>query len=254
MICSLKLILSGLDRRRYKGEMETSLHRQLKYHFAADSNSVEVTVDGFRIDAVDSKGFLVEIQHAGLGSIRNKAKKLLENGHRLRIIKPLIGCKWIETFDREGGELLRRRKSPKKLVTIDIFRELIHFTQVFPSPKLTLEVLSVDCIEQRLDRVNKRHRRKQYKTLDQHLASVGVSNVLRGLPDLWRLLGNPKLPTTFDTKDLADHLQQPRWFAQQIAYTLNRCGATEIEGKRGNAIVYRRTSKAKARSVAKKAA
>ena len=70
MICSLKLILSGLDRRRYKGEMETSLHRQLKYHFAADSNSVEVTVDGFRIDAIDSKGFLVEIQHAGLGSDR----------------------------------------------------------------------------------------------------------------------------------------------------------------------------------------
>ena len=91
--------------------METSLHRQLKYHFAADSNSVEVTVDGFRIDAIDSKGFLVEIQHAGLGSIRNKALKLLENGHRLRIIKPLISCKWIETFDR--GDLVQQHKPGK---------------------------------------------------------------------------------------------------------------------------------------------
>ncbi len=220
--------------------MESSLHRQLKYHFAADLNSIEVMVDGFRIDAIDSKGFLVEIQHAGLGSIRDKAKKLLENGHRLRIIKPLISCKWIETLDRDGGELVRRRKSPKKLVAVDIFRELIHFTQVFPNPRLTLEVLSVECIEQRLDRVNKRKRRKQYKTLDQHLAKVGDIHVLKGIADLWRILGNPKLPSTFDSKGLAEYLEQPRWFAQQIAYTLNRCGATEIVGKRGNAIVYSR--------------
>ena len=230
--------------------METSLHRQLKYHFAADSNSVEVMVDGFRIDAIDSKGFLVEIQHAGLGAIRDKAKKLLENGHRLRIIKPLISCKWIETLDRDGGALLRRRKSPKKLAAVDIFRELIHFTQVFPSPRLTLEVLSVECIEQRLDRVKKRKRRKQYKSLDQQLAKVGDIHVLKCIADLWRILGNPKLPSTFDTKELAEYLEQPRWFAQQIAYTLNRCGATEIMGKRGNAIVYRR----KDRSPRKKAA
>ena len=207
-------------------------------------------MDGFRIDAIDSNGFLVEIQHAGLGSIRDKAKKLLENGHRLRIIKPLISCKWIETFDRDRGKLLRRRKSPKKLAAVDIFRELIHFTQVFPSPRLTLEVLSVECIEQRIDRVNKRKRRKQYKTLDQHLAKVGDINVLKGIADLWRILGNPKLPSAFDTKELAEYLEQPRWFAQQIAYTLNRCGAIEIIGKRGNAIVYGR----KGRSLRKKVA
>ena len=234
--------------------METSLHRQLKYHFAADSNSVEVTVDGFRIDAIDSKGGLVEIQHAGLGSIRNKATSLLESGYRLRIIKPLIGCKWIETYDRRGGELLRRRRSPKKLAAIDIFRELIHFTQVFPSPNLTLEVLAVECVEQRVDHVNKRRRRKQYKTLDQHLAKVGELKVLKGIPDLWRLLGNPKLPSTFDTQELAEHLDQPRWFAQQIAYTLNRCGATEVSGKRGNAIVYSRNPTLLLNSRKKKAA
>ncbi len=220
--------------------METSLHRQLKYHFAADADSVEVTVDGFRIDAIDAKGCLVEIQHAGLGSIRNKAKKLLASGHRLRIIKPMIGCKWIETFDCAGGNLLRRRKSPKKLAPVDIFRELIHFTEVFPSPRLTLEVLSVDCVEQRIDRVNKRRRRKQYKTLDQQLATVGAADILKSLSDLWRLLGNPILPREFDTQQLAQCLDQPRWFAQQIAYTLHRCGATESIGKRGNAIVYSR--------------
>ena len=223
--------------------METSLHRQLKHHFAADSDSVEVTVDGFRIDAIDADGNLIEIQHSGLGSIRNKVKTLLDNGHRLRVVKPWNGCKWIETFDGEGGELLRRRKSPKKLQPIDIFRELIHFTQVFPHPKLTLELLTVHCIEQRVDRVNKRWKRKQYKVLDQHLAELCESDCLKSVADLWRLLGDPKLPLEFDTSELAACIHQPRWFAQQIAYTLNRCNATESVGKRGNSIVYRKTSK-----------
>jgi len=233
-------ILSGIHLGSYKVFMETSLHRDLKYHFAADPASVEVTVDGFRIDAIDSKGQLIEIQHAGLGSIRRKVQTLLENGHRLRVIKPWIGCKWIETLDRPGGELVRRRKSPKKLMPIDIFRELIHFTQVFPRPKLTLEILAVECIEQRVDWQNKRWRKKQYKTLDQQLAKVGDTIVLKGIPDLWRLLENPKLPKQFDTKELSEAVGQPRWFAQQIAYTLNRCGATEIISKRGNSVVYSR--------------
>jgi hypothetical protein len=223
--------------------METSLHRQLKHHFAADSDSIEVTVDGFRIDAIAADGSLVEIQHSGLGSIRTKVGKLLSLGYCVRVIKPWIGCKWIETFEREGGDMIRRRKSPKKLKPIDIYRELIHFTQVFPHPQLTLEILTVDCIEQRVDCVNKRWKRKQYKTLDQHLAKVGESEALTTVDDLWRLLGYPKLPTEFDTQQLADTIGQPRWFAQQIAYTLNRCDATKAVGKRGNAIVYRRVAK-----------
>jgi hypothetical protein len=218
--------------------METSLHRQLKHHFAADVDSIEVAVDRYRIDAIDPQGNLVEIQHSALGSIRKKASKLLADGYGLRIIKPSIVCKWIETFDREGGELLRRRRSPKKLMPIDIFRELIHFTNVFPHPHLTLEILAVDCIEQRIDRPNKRWKRKQYQVIDQHLAKVHQSIKLQSVDDLWPLLGNPRLPKPFDTQQLAEMTGQPRWFAQQIAYTLQRCFATKSVGKRGNSILY----------------
>ena len=142
-----------------------------------------------------------------------------------------------------GGELLRRRKSPKKFRPIDIYRELIHFTEVFPHPKLTLEVLTVDCIEQRVDKINKRWKRKQNKTLDQHLARVGQSDILHSVADLWRLLNDPVLPKEFDTKELAETIEQPRWFAQQIAYTLNKCSAIESVGKRGNSVLYRRVTK-----------
>jgi hypothetical protein len=121
---------------------------------------------------------------------------------------------------------------------LDIFRELIHFTQVFPHPSLILEVLAVDCVERRIDRVNKRWKRKQYQVLDQHLAKVHDATILNSIDDLWLLLGAPQLPKQFDTLELSKAIGQPRWFAQQIAYTLCKCNATKPVGKRGNSIVY----------------
>lgn len=230
--------------------METSLHRQLKQHFAANQDQVEISLDGFRIDAIDDEGVLVEIQHSGLGAIRKKISSLLSAGHHVRVIKPWIGCKWIETLDRPDGVMVRRRRSPKKLQPIDIFRELIHFTQVFPHPNLRLEVHGVECVEQRIDRPNSRWRRKQYQVLDQHLLKLREVEVLSSVADLWRLLNDPKLPSEFDTREMAEAIGRPRWLAQQIVYTLHHCGGLRAVSKRGNSIVYRRIKRRAPKKVA----
>ena len=65
--------------------METSLHRSLKERYAAGSvGRREVTVERFRIDAVDDSGRLIEIQSGALGPLRSKLRRLLAD-HR----KPL---------------------------------------------------------------------------------------------------------------------------------------------------------------------
>ncbi|XZE46401.1 hypothetical protein SH467x_001682 [Pirellulaceae bacterium SH467] len=224
--------------------METSLHRELKKLYAASPDAIEVAESNYRIDAIDAAGALVEIQHAGLGILRRKILSLLEDGHRVRIVKPWIERKTIETYDKKSGELLRKRKSPKSQRPIQFFGELIHFTQVFPHPRLSIEILSVQCIERRID-TPKRGRRKQYKSLDMMLAlppDPHSATPLRTTKDLWKLMGRPKLPKTFDTMELAQAIGEPRWLAQQIAYVLRRCGATEQHSKRGNAIVYHRAA------------
>ncbi|MFN7734025.1 MAG: hypothetical protein ACK5OB_19160 [Pirellula sp.] len=219
--------------------METSLHRQLKEQFAVQPDAVEVQVDGYRIDAIDAEGALVEIQHASLSALRSKVQCLLEAGHRVRIIKPILICKTIETLASRTGPVLRRRRSPKAARHRDVFRELIHFTAVFPHPRLTLELVSVHTLEQRLDRTTRSWRRKAYEVVDQHLVSIGEQVCLASSRDLWTLLGAPKLAQPFDTAELGVALGEARWFAQQIAYVLHRCGAIEAQGKRGNAILYR---------------
>ncbi len=224
--------------------METSLHRELKKLYAASPDAIEVAESCYRIDAIDARGRLIEIQHAGLGILRNKINTLLSQGHQIRIIKPWIVHKVVETYDKGTGELLRRRKSPKEQRPIQFFGEMIHFTQVFPHPKLTLEILPVHCIEKRID-TPRRGRRKQYKALDTHLAKqpcLTDAFVLKTTKDLWKLMGRPKLPKAFDTQELAEAIEEPRWLAQQIAYVLSRCGATEQHSKRGNSIVYQKAA------------
>ena len=71
--------------------METTLHRQLKERYAAEEERREVTVDGFRIDAVvDDR--LVEVQSASLSAIRDKIRDLVQR-HDVLVVKPLAARK-----------------------------------------------------------------------------------------------------------------------------------------------------------------
>lgn len=220
--------------------METSLHRQLKQHFAAAAEQTEVSVGSFRIDAISTSGELIEIQHAGLGALRHKTRQLLGSSQcALRIVKPIIARKRVVTLDRRGGAVLRSRMSPKRMELIDLFQDLVHFADVFPMRRLTLEFVLIEAEELRTDRQNKRRRGKQYQTLDQRLVHVGESIELRTAHDLLGLLPIETLPSPFDTAHLANSLGKPRWFAQKVSYCLRQTGCVKLVGKRGNSQLYR---------------
>jgi hypothetical protein len=228
--------------------METSLHRQLKLHYAASPELTEVTIDGFRIDAISPEGELIEIQHAGLGALRDKTKRLLTRSkHTLRIIKPIIARKRVVTVKKLGGQVLRSRMSPKRSELLDLFQDLVHFSNVFPMKRLTLEFVLIESEETRIDRKNPRRRAKQYVSLDQHLVAVGQSIQFTTARDLLALVPVELLPNPFDTAQLAAALERPRWFAQKVSYCLRHTGAAKIAGKRGNTQLYRLSPQRKSR-------
>lgn len=223
--------------------METSLHRMLKAYYAVSPDQTEIRIGKFRIDAIDDQGRLVEVQHAGLSSIRSKISQLLPD-HSIRIIKPIIANKWIATLDEgklrraSAPQPVRRRKSPKRGHQLDIFFELVHFTKVFPHPNLTIEVPFIDIEETRIPRKNRRWKSKQYKTMDQTVLQIGHSIHLNQPADLLSLIEVPPLTATFDTAMLAKWIDRPRWFAQKVAYVLHQCGATKEVGRSGNTRNY----------------
>ena len=215
--------------------METSLHRRLKEIYAGTGARTEVAIGRYRIDAIVGDE-LIEIQHASLSSIRDKVKKLLAR-HRVRVVKPIVASKLLVVRDAAGGQVIRRRRSPKRGGWVDLFHELIYFTKVFPHDRLTIEVVLVDIEEWRHPTAPRGKRGKTFAVEDQHLTEIHESIRLESPADLQRLLPR-KLPRPFHTGHLAEGLGVDRWIAQRVAYCLRETGAVRAIGKQGAARLY----------------
>jgi len=214
--------------------METTLHRQLKALYAGPDAACEVQVDGYRIDAVVSDR-LIEIQQASLSALRTKVRTLLDK-HRVLIVKPLAANKLIIRRDPKSHRIVSQRRSPQHETVWDLFLELVHFRDVFPHPRLTLEVVLVDIDEYRNERPTRR-RRRAHSVQDRILRRLGERHRFQTADDLLRLLPDD-LPPEFTTVELAAALDLPRWWAQKIAYCLRNMQAVETIGKRRHAWLY----------------
>jgi hypothetical protein len=215
--------------------METSLHRQLKLLYGGSPDDVEVSVDGYRIDAV-VRGRLIEIQQASLAALRDKVCRLLAN-HRVTVVKPLVSRKFLIRRDHPNGEVVSSRFSPMRETVLNVFEDLVHFVTVFPHPRLTLEVVLTEQEEHRISRVRKRRRSPDYRVDDRLLVGIVESRRLKTAADLRKLLP-AALPAEFTTGELAAQAGIPRWLAQKMAYCLRKTGAIEVLGKRANAWLY----------------
>jgi hypothetical protein len=224
--------------------MESSLHRQLKELYGGSPDDCEVTVRGFRIDAV-AGGRLVEIQRAGLSAIRDKIATLLVS-HRVTLVKPIAARTLIVRRQSAGGEVASRRYSPLRRSQFHLFEELVHFGTVFPNPRLELEVVLVEQEERRIPRARRRFNGPDYRVEDRLLLSVVSRHRFRTGADLAALLP-AQLPAPFHTQDLAEAASIPRWLAQKMVYCLARCGAIEPVGKLSRSMLYLRSRTASQR-------
>lgn len=216
--------------------METTLHRQLKELYSADASQQEVTVDGYRIDAVVD-GRLVEVQYGSLGAIRDKVQHLLVH-HEVHVVKPLAARKYLITRRRKRGRIESARYSPSRQTYHNLFDDLVHFVGVFPHPRLTLEVVLTEQEEHRLPARKRRWRGRGYRVEDRKLRCIQGRLPLRSADDLAAMLP-VGLPQPFSTEDLARASQIPRWLAQKMAYCLRKTNVIQPVSKRGNVILYR---------------
>ena len=217
--------------------MESTLHRQLKTLYGGEDCSQEVNVDGYRVD-VCRNGQLVEIQQASLGALRTKTRNLLER-HDVVIVKPLAVRKQLVWLAGRGRRtrIESRRLSPLRQTWAHVFDDLVHFVEVFPHSRLTLEVALTEQEEHRR-RLGRRWGRN-YHVCDRVLVSVIDQRQLCTAEDLWNLLPQ-NLPRDFSTADLANLAGIPRWLAQKAAYCLRKAAGAVPIGKQGNSILYRR--------------
>lgn len=222
---------------------EKSLHAALKAFYALPGDSLECDLDGSVIDilrpSLDAPPRCIEIQTRSLSKMKPKLHKLLDS-YAVHVVYPIPRERFIVRVDA-NGEIISRRKSPKRGTVYDLFPELVAFPALVMHPNLTLEAVLIREEQVWLDDGRGSWRRKRWSIADRRLLGI-VEAVMLQTPVAFAALLPPDLPPLFDSADLARAIKQPRFVAQKMAYCLREMGVIELAGKRVNTHLYRRNT------------
>ncbi len=157
---------------------EYSLHDQLKRLAAGPGGRIEVAVEGKIADALRPDGEIVEIQTGTLSSLVDKARFWSLRGYKQRIQVPLAVQKTIVRVRQDTGEVISRRKSPKKEELWSVFDRLVRASGLLSLRGLVIELVFIEMEEIRavLEEPVRRGRfLRSYATVDRNLIAVRES-------------------------------------------------------------------------------
>jgi len=213
---------------------EHSLHSAVKQWYALPGDQFEVSVEDFVVDIVRG-GLLIEIQTRNFSAIKQKLKRLIRE-HCVRLVYPIAKRKWIVRVT-QSGEILSRRRSPKKGRLIDLFYELVRIPDMINSPNFSLEILMVKEEEVRCNDGKGSWRRRGVSIRDRKLIDVIGRMMFKDEKDFLRFLpGN--LPEPFSNIDLSRNIDAPINLARKITYCLKKMGAIVEVGKKGRELLF----------------
>jgi hypothetical protein len=223
---------SGIGQLR-----ESSLHAALKAWYARPGDRLEAVVAGCVVDVVRDD-LLIEVQVANLLAMRDKLRRL--GGWPLLLVHPIACEKVIVHVDPASGEIVQRRRSPKRGRVVDLFDELVHLGDDLNREGLTLEVPLVAVEELRVADGRGSWRRGGVSIVDRRLVAVRAVERFETGSDLARLLPEG-LAAPFSNRDLAAALGLRRRLAQRMTYCLRQVGVLRAAGKRRRELLFERT-------------
>jgi hypothetical protein len=218
---------------------ETTLHADLKEIYRMEGGLVETWVDGYLIDVV-KPDLLVEIQTRSFGALKQKLDHLLAD-HPVRIVHPIAKEKFIILRSMDGNVVWRRR-SPKRGKIVDLFYELVYIAKWASHPNFSFEVLLTSEDEQRIKDGRGSWRRKGVSIQDRRLNRIIERHLFLSTKDYRLLLPEP-LEVPFTNNQLAEILSIPHHLASKMTYTLTQIGVLEIVGKSGRSNCFNITSR-----------
>jgi hypothetical protein len=217
---------------------ETSLHAELKEIYRLEGGQTEIWVDGYLIDVVEPD-LLIEIQTRNLGALKKKMKDLLDD-HPIRLVHPIAKEKFIELRSIDGN-VISRRRSPKKGRIEDLFNGLIYLAQWVSHPNFSFEVLLTCEKELRIRDGRGSWRRKGVSIQDRQLNKIVERHLFSSTMD-YRIFLPSTLIDPFTNRQLANLLSIPYRLASKMTYTLLQIGILEIVGKKGRSYCFKITS------------
>jgi len=196
---------------------------------------MEAKVDGFIVD-IARNDMLIEIQTGNFSAVKKKLKNLVMN-HKVRLIYPVAKEKWIIHVNPSNGELVKRRRSPRKGDVLDIFVELVRIPELAQEDNFTTEILMIKEEETRCADGKGSWRRRGVSIKDRRLVEVVGSVVFANIKDYLKLLPND-LAQPFTNRILAKRMGVTIRHIRRITYCLRKMGALNEVGKDGKELLF----------------
>lgn len=230
---------------------ETSLHRTLKNLYAASSGGkTEVKQDGMIYDIFTEEGNIIEIQTQNLSKLLPKILKSLSLHRKCTVVYPLSETKTI-TYKDKDGNIISRRKSPKKKSVYDIFRELTGLYPVLLDENFILEVIFTETeeirtkTEEKIQSENNRRRfKKDWNKTDKKLIEIRRKKIF-SKPEDYLFLLPENLPSEFSVKDVKESLKtegKGKNILKNVPimiWVLCKMNLIIFTGKKGNSKLYK---------------
>jgi hypothetical protein len=211
----------------------------VKRWLAQPGDRLEVEVDGFVIDIVRGD-LLIEVQTANFTSIRRKLRSLVES-HPVRLVFPVAREKWLVRICPDTGEVIGRRKSPRRGRPREIFDELVRIPDLMSHENFAIDILMVQTDEYRCRDGEGSWHRKGDSIRGRELLAVLETLEFRRPPDFLSFVPDD-LAEPFTNRQLSEAADIHMFDAQRVTYCLKKMGALREVGKQGNALLFRRAA------------
>lgn len=218
---------------------EKRLHRILKRLVCDYAECHEIKI-GTKVADVLYDETIYEIQTGSFRPLSDKIKYYLENtDYKVVIIAPIIAEKKLVRIDADTGEILRKRRSPKRSGYIDLLQEFYYLKDIFPDPRLTVRVMLISAEEYRYSE-KIRYRKKGAYVSELFPTKLCEYRDILSLSDVADII-----PDTDEEFSLKDFESLSGLKGRKASFTLNTCVTFGLIGRRkeGKKYIYYKINK-----------
>lgn len=220
-------------------QSERLVHSTLKYYLEPDDSCHEVPVGSYVADIFRKEtGQIIEIQTKGFDRLRDKLECFVKDYH-VTVVHPIVREKYLCWVDPETGEVVSRRRSPRKGRATDILPEIYRLPKLQNHPNLSFAALLMDVEEYRLlDGWNRDKKRGSHR-MERFPIAIDTMIELQTPSDFAALL--PELPEEFTRKELASAIRLSNTTTAYAVRVWERAGSILQTGKIGRQFTYKRS-------------
>lgn len=157
--------------------------------------------------------------------------------YKVILVYPIVITKWIFWINKETGEILKKRKSPKKEKIYQIFPELYKIKEHLLNSNLQLHIILIDLDEYRIvSSQNEKEKIIKYDKIPKTL--IDEIDICKRL-DYQKFLSD-QLKSPFTSLDYSRELKIPKNTSSIMLNILNYLKIVKRIGKKGNSYLYER--------------